>query len=167
MKRSLSNFWHPIGVFESLNKGAFVDWQLCTKAAGNNVLNGALRGRIQSSARSLQSRRCYLWAKKLDKMPSKQEYLCAWNLSSSTLVVQRSPGQRRGHAEQGGRARRERRAGAGRAGEQPEPHPQLQDHLGSGPLEDRPQKTRSRVMKHVSSLRKTLVIVRGNYRQYS
>lgn len=168
MKRSLSNFWHPNGVFESLNKGAFVDWQLCTKAAGNNVLNGALRGRIQSSTRSLQSRRCYLWAEKLDKMPLKQEYLCAWNLSSSTLVVQLYPSQRLGHAEQGGNTRRERRAGVGRAGEQPGAAPATAGPPGvQDPWKIGHRKPSSRVMKHVSSLRKTLVIVRGNYRQYS
>lgn len=101
MKRSLSNFWHPHEVFESLNKGAFVDGQLCSKAAGNNVLNGALRAGFSHPARSLQSRRCYLWAQRLDKTPSEQEYLCAWNLRSSTPGAQLYPSQPRGLLRRG------------------------------------------------------------------
>lgn len=84
MKRSLSNFWHPYEVPVCLNKGAFVAQPLHQEAAGNRVLNGALRSRVQSFVRSLQSRRCYLWGQTLHKTPSKQEYLCAWNLRNGS-----------------------------------------------------------------------------------
>lgn len=84
-------------------------------------------------------------------------------------MVQLYPSQHRGHAAQGGNAGR-RNAGLGLAGEQPgvpsatAGPPGALTNWGFRAGWKRGYTKPSRVMKGVSSLRKTLVIFRGNYR---